>query len=46
MTSAIAAAVPGGTAIRGVAAGIDPASGQLRGGADVRRERALVAGKR
>ena len=26
-----------------VAAGIDPATGQLRGGADLRRERAIVA---
>jgi hypothetical protein len=26
-----------------VAAGIDPATGRLRGGADLRRERALVA---
>jgi gamma-glutamyltranspeptidase/glutathione hydrolase len=26
-----------------VAAGMDPASGQLRGGADLRRERAIIA---
>jgi gamma-glutamyltranspeptidase/glutathione hydrolase len=26
-----------------VAAGVDPVSGRLRGGADLRRERALVA---
>ncbi|HEY2433622.1 MAG TPA: gamma-glutamyltransferase family protein [Vicinamibacterales bacterium] len=34
---------PNGISTGVVAAGIDPASGQLRGGADLRRERAIVA---
>jgi gamma-glutamyltranspeptidase / glutathione hydrolase len=34
---------PNGISTGIVAAGIDPATGQLRGGADLRRERAIVA---
>jgi hypothetical protein len=34
---------PNGISTGVVAVGIDPATGQLRGGADLRRERAIVA---